>query len=658
MMSEIALLEKDHERIKDKIASRATKGGVTQSTGDQEKETTYSSRDANKQRVANEKELKRIWAEEVKIEGSRSFFDRELIKVHWLGAYTPSKASHGDANALIRDAMQFIRTATKDEISCFGYLPEQAFDVVHRPVGVIIEGWTTFAYGTDAATHMTSRGTAADRAKKSRGRLHKRPTSVIPAAGAESMVTDKESWIKDVGRTSHEVTVANWRVTGVVVNEKYFEDEAAGARRVQETTASNDKVNIQNILERYKKLNPEREALREEFKSLNVKLFDTKGNEIEIPNPFSLDVASLSSPWELLIRETPTGSRESNEVTATTDGDPQEDEMVIKNKFVRLNSKNLSKSIKFQNCNVGNTKFSGVRGARIEVDSCDSLPTLVTGTAALVVKNAEILSLPIEANFKLSSVRFENCSFSEFSNSMPVLRQHHEDDGAPITFENCTGLSEDAGTWSRAPGSSAPTPLPPPPPVFYYHGPGKPGVTQVPANIIADFIRADRSGDHKVHINGNWVDAASFLRVSESRIQQLVREELLNEDVRRRGGKWCAYVDDKLTKAEKEGNPKKYKGKAVGSVQRTPEGKIRMKARACYASKKKANNAMAAAMMEGNELSDLEQLLEEISEIESLLEGRKPPPGYLWKNIRKRRKAGKRRLKPGEKGYPKTLDFD
>jgi hypothetical protein len=132
----------------------------------------------------------------------------------------------------------------------------------------------------------------------------------------------------------------------------------------------------------------------------------------------------------------------------------------------------------------------------------------------------------------------------------------------------------------------------------------------------------------------------------------LVRDELLNEDVRSRGGKWCAYVDDKLTKAEKEANPGRHKGKATGSVQRTPDGKIRMKARACYASKKKANNAMAAAMME--------QVLQEIEEIESELEGQRkfPPPGYLWKNIHKRRAAGKRRLRAGEKGYPKTLDFD
>ena len=84
--------------------------------------------------------------------------------------------------------------------------------------------------------------------------------------------------------------------------------------------------------------------------------------------------------------------------------------------------------------------------------------------------------------------------------------------------------------------------------------------------------------------------------MNEQHLRYIIRQILL-EDVRKRGDEWCAYVDDKLTKKEKENNPKKYKGKKVGSVQRTKSGKIRMKARACYRSKKKANNAMAAAMM-------------------------------------------------------------
>ena len=108
----------------------------------------------------------------------------------------------------------------------------------------------------------------------------------------------------------------------------------------------------------------------------------------------------------------------------------------------------------------------------------------------------------------------------------------------------------------------------------------------------------------KLHQATGRAERQSFLvetlrdggKVKYELLREFIREAI-SEDVRKRGNQYCAYVDDKLTKKEKENNPKKYKGKKVGSVQRTKSGKIRMKARACYASKKKANNAMAAAMM-------------------------------------------------------------
>jgi len=86
------------------------------------------------------------------------------------------------------------------------------------------------------------------------------------------------------------------------------------------------------------------------------------------------------------------------------------------------------------------------------------------------------------------------------------------------------------------------------------------------------------------------------MRVTKTQLREMIRE-VIEEDVRKRGNQYCAYVDDKVTKKDKENNPKLYKGKKAGSVKKTKSGKIKMKARACYASKKKANNAMAAAMM-------------------------------------------------------------
>ena len=51
-----------------------------------------------------------------------------------------------------------------------------------------------------------------------------------------------------------------------------------------------------------------------------------------------------------------------------------------------------------------------------------------------------------------------------------------------------------------------------------------------------------------------------------------------------------------------------------------------------------------------------EELIKEI-ELHERKKGA-PPPGNLWNNIRKRRAAGKRPKRPGEAGYPKTLDID
>ena len=43
--------------------------------------------------------------------------------------------------------------------------------------------------------------------------------------------------------------------------------------------------------------------------------------------------------------------------------------------------------------------------------------------------------------------------------------------------------------------------------------------------------------------------------------------------------------------------------------------------------------------------------------IEEILRESKKPKG-LWYNIRKRREKGLPRKKPGQKGYPKTLDIE
>ena len=59
------------------------------------------------------------------------------------------------------------------------------------------------------------------------------------------------------------------------------------------------------------------------------------------------------------------------------------------------------------------------------------------------------------------------------------------------------------------------------------------------------------------------------------------------------------------------------------------------------------------------QLSRLRELIREIlesEEVEAELQDEAKKKNTLWGNIHARRKAGKRRLKPGDKNYPKTLD--
>ena len=59
------------------------------------------------------------------------------------------------------------------------------------------------------------------------------------------------------------------------------------------------------------------------------------------------------------------------------------------------------------------------------------------------------------------------------------------------------------------------------------------------------------------------------------------------------------------------------------------------------------------------QLSRLRELIREIlesEEVEVELQNEAKKKNTLWGNIHARRKAGKRRLKPGDKNYPKTLD--
>jgi len=515
LMNEIMLLEKDQDRIRDKIDDRATAGGlestfVSDTRGaeekrikglnPQERDTTYSYRDANKQRVSNEKELKRIWAEEVEIEGSRPFFDRTLIKVHWVGGYV---IGAGESANPFNTALRFIKSQPKgrvrDEISCFGYAPSQGID--HKPtsVGVIIKGYTTYASAQDAATHMTSRATDVDRRKHSGSGLHKRPLMGHPGNVAANMIVDEESW-SSATRQYHEVIVDNWVVGGIIIPSfqqmvDAFKRNISGIGR--ERRGEVDKK-VEEAKRNFQELGRVASETGISFYDDKLQPFDFSGKEFE--------AGELESEWDKVI------SPVDDKVEGHATGDPDVPEIVVEGTEIDLITDGFSKSITLKNCDIRRLELNNLKGGKVRLVNCvQNGPvgaSFKSGEGSIELidptgNDADIITL--YSNFKLRSAKFVGCNFNY--QLAGKLREQREKNGSIITFENCTGLDEDAESWSEPPDTS---------PKFYYHGSGASEVKNLSANKIAGLVLKNSGGNHLVHVDGEWKPALGVKDVADS----------------------------------------------------------------------------------------------------------------------------------------------
>jgi hypothetical protein len=514
ILSELMLLEKDQDRIYGKIAKRATAGGqestvVSDTRGEEERRkkslnpqelnTSYSSRDADKQRVANEKELKRIWAEEVEAEGSRSFFDQTLIKVHWVGGYVVGAGASANP---FNTALQFIKSQPKgrvrDEISCFGYAPSQGID--HKPtsVGVIIKGYTTYVSAVDAATHMTSRATDVERRKHSGSGLHKRPLMSLPSIATQNMIVDEESW-SSATRQYHEVIVDNWVVGGIIIPsfQQMVDEFKRGISGIGRERQGEVDKKVEEAKRNFQELGRVASETGIPFYDDKLQPFDFSGKEFE--------AGELESEWDKVI------SPVDDKVEGRATGDPDVPEIVVEGKEINLVTDGFSKSITLKNCDIRQLELNNLKGGTVRLENCDR--TLVgaqfesgEGSIELINpkrNNADIISL--RSNFKLRSAKFVGCNFRY--QLAGELREQREKNGSIITFENCTGLDEDAESWAEPPDTS---------PKFYYHGPGASEVKNLSADKIAGLVFKNSGGNHVVHVDGEWKPALGVKDVSDS----------------------------------------------------------------------------------------------------------------------------------------------
>ena len=314
------LSEKNQERIADKILQRAAKkmdfkGSYAR---DQDGQTNYDDRDSDKARVSNEKELKRIWAEEVKEEGSREFFDKKLIKVHWISGY-----NHADKPSDLMEALgklnSFVSKNTgrsKDEISCYGYTKDSKIDGTpdeEISIGVIVNGYTTWAGVQDVMSHMTSKATDKTREKHKSSGLHKRPRmnagSTEVSAGVADlyskwMSTDEESFMKRktaYTQGGHEVIVDNWAVGGIVISStrrweqavEKLQNDISGVEKTDWQKVSAMKKQVAAAAEKFNKLKASIEGAGHKIYGPDLEPFD-------MPNPYSVKAEDFKSGWEML----------------------------------------------------------------------------------------------------------------------------------------------------------------------------------------------------------------------------------------------------------------------------------------------------------------------------------------------------------------------
>ncbi len=535
ILSELMLLEKDENRIYQKVRARATSGGEAAigqvMSGDeidtstaygklqkklgrlpgvestaQYRTTTYRIRDANQARVSNEKELKRIWAEEVEAEGSRSFFDQTLIKVHWVGGYVVGAGASANP---FNTALQFIKSQPKgrvrDEISCFGYAPSQGID--HKPtsVGVIIKGYTTYVSAVDAATHMTSRATDVERRKHSGSGLHKRPLMSLPFLATQNMIVDEESW-GSATRQYHEVIVDNWVVGGIIIPsfQQMVDEFKRGISGIGRERQGKVDKKVEEAKRNFQELGRVASETGIPFYDDKLQPFDFSGKEFE--------VGELESEWNKAL------SDGDSTVSGAVTGDPEAPEAVVTGKELQMLTFNsLSKPMIMRDCTIRMVTFENLKGSKITLQDCkfDNFASFESGEGSIEIRDPDRgrFYLTVYPNFKLRSATFVGCNFSnqEYRFTSSLLEQVEK--GAQLKFENCEGVPDEL---TAARGAVPPPPPPPSSLPLFYHGPGASGVTQLSTDEIAKILRNSPVGDHMVHLNGSWVKATDSDEVQKS----------------------------------------------------------------------------------------------------------------------------------------------
>jgi len=479
LIREILILEKDAEKIKSKILARASKlgpgGNSVTPLGRSGDMQDYNTRDVNPNIISNEKELKRIWAGEVSDEKSRSFFDNEVIKVHFVNSLWMDGKSNLNAPGVVSEgglsgAVKFVKnnlSKNRDEISCLGYLPgDSVIGKVALKLGIIIKGWTTYASITDAATHMTSM--ASDELKAKKRGLHKRPASRSPSVGAYEMMVDKESFMSR-SKDYHEIIVDNWLPAGIVINSEIFKNEADQFKlKLSKLTKGEFVDGAPNWIK--SKMQARQNEINE-LLALKIDVFNENFVKYEkIPNPFFVDASSLLDDWEELFKA---GTANLHGAKFIGDPVPGVAESKIENKTLKSASfVGISKNLSFSSCQLDNCLFKNTRSLiltfyKSKFNGSVPLVRECTGSTFQFTDCDLTDCMLIEEVNSAKSFVFNDCKLND-----RIAKQLATFEGS-INIWNCGNFEADIAEWrdsmnlpprvflSRPPPPPQPRPLPP-----------------------------------------------------------------------------------------------------------------------------------------------------------------------------------------------------
>jgi len=156
-----------------------------------------------------DRDFKREWNKKA----DHKFFNDDVTKVHWIGGFGGENLNTCKMKpepCLLNSIKSWVSSQNpKNELSVVGYYKTSPSKNPLSVVGVLIEGYVSYASSEDAATEWSSYADEEAREKHTGSGLPKRAMVKSPMFGPEDFV--------EPGFKHNELVVDNWRVKGIIL---------------------------------------------------------------------------------------------------------------------------------------------------------------------------------------------------------------------------------------------------------------------------------------------------------------------------------------------------------------------------------------------------------------------------------------------------------